>query len=139
MTLLETAVSAAIAAIAIGGAIFAMGSFGRFATYQSGPNRAAASQLAQQTLRVAQDAWKYGPPGASPAGTWRMASATVTTSAVPTSAVSAHIVVTVQYTPDPGRNDSGTIAVSGDVDVKAPVPGSQIAQPALVPQPSGAP
>lgn len=147
ITLVETAVAAGIIAIALGGTLFALAQFGRYVRQQGGPARTAALVAAQQTLRVAQDAWKYGSPGSAPSGTQTIAlpineaavaPATITTT-VAGSATSAQITVTVRYTPEPGRNDSGVVTLSGQLAVKAPLPGSHIDRPGLVPLPGGAP
>jgi hypothetical protein len=47
--------------------------------------------------------------------------------------------VTVRYTPEPGRDDPGIVTLASQVDSKAPLPGSQLSRPGLIPQPSGAP
>lgn len=142
----------AVVAIATGAWLSASGAFGRFSTHQASPVRSAAQVLAEQTLRVAQDAWKYGSPGSLPSGTWPTSvplnapdaapsSAPVTVIAnVTSSAQTANISVTVQYTPDPQHpGDSGTVTLNGTLLVKAPAPGATLVQPALVPQPGGAP
>ncbi len=148
ITLVETAVAAAIITIAIGTALWAIGTFSKHAAQQGGPARMAALVLAQQTLRVAQDAWKYGSPGSAPSGsqsiTLPMSSATTARATISTivsgAASPAQITVTVRYTPEPGRGaDPGVVSVSGEVDVKAPLPGSRVNRPGLIPMPSGAP
>lgn len=150
-TLIESVVAAAVAAVAICALFGAIGEFGRFASHQAGPVRSAATLLAERTLRVAQDAWKYGSPGSAPAGAAlstiplnapngaRTAPVSVTTS-VTGSVGSAQISVTVLYTPDPDHpQDPGSVTVSGEARVKAPLPGSTVAPASLVPQPTGAP
>jgi hypothetical protein len=138
--LVETAIAAAIIAIAAGGALYAIGNFGKYLAQQSGPRHAAALVLAQQTLRVAQDAWKYGSPGGAPSGTQSLALPGSVTTSVSPSGSSAQITVTVQYTPDPAhRSDPGTVTIQGRADTKAPLPGSQIVRPGLIPLPTGAP
>ena len=153
ITLVETAVAVAVIAIGIGGLLFALGSFARFTAHQAGPVRSAATALADQTLRIAENTWKYGSPGSAPSGTAasRLTVAhegaapatvpvTVTTSLSNVSATGAQITVTVQYTPDPGHpSDSGVTSVTGQAGAKAPAPGSQVTDPAAIPQPSGAP
>jgi hypothetical protein len=53
---------------------------------------------------------------------------------------SSQITVSVQYTPDPDHpQDSGVVTLSGDVQVKAPLPASTIAPAALIAQPTNAP
>lgn len=152
-TLLEAAISSAIVALVAGGSLFAISSFGRFTANQAGPVRKAALLLADQTLRVAQDAWKYGSPGNAPSGstiaqvpvafpnaTPSSAPVTVSTTISSITATDAQITVQVRYTPDPGHPaDSGTISVSGAATVRAPVPGSQLISPNAIPEPSGAP
>lgn len=147
LTLLETAIAAAIIAVATAGALFAIAAFGKFTRQQGGPARTAALALAQQTLHIAQNAWKYGSPGSAPSGSQTIAlpldSATTAPASITTSLVSggtsAQITVTIRYTPEPGRNDPGVVSVSGDLSVKAPLPGSQVTRPGFVPLPSGAP
>lgn len=144
---METAVAAGIVAIALGGALFALAQFGKYVRGQAGPARTAALVAAQQTLRLAQNAWKYGSPGSAPSGTQTIAlaynkgasaPATITT-AIARSGPSAQITVTVRYTPEPGRNDPGVVTISGELIAKAPLPGSRIDRPGLVPLPLGAP
>ena len=109
--------------------------------------------LAEQTLRVAQDAWKYGSPGMAPSGTRQTAvplnipgagpttaPVSVTTSISSAGAQGALVTVHVQYTPE-GRHssDSGQVSISAQAQVEAPVPGATVLDPSLVPQPSGAP
>ncbi len=152
-TLLETLITAAVVCVAVGGLISAMGVFSRFSTHQAGPVRAASLLLAEQTLRVAQDVWKYGSPGAAPSGNWQTtvpldvpgaaatsAPVSVTTSISESDSQGAQLTVTVQYTPDPGHAaDPGRISLQGQVRVKAPLPGASVVDPSLVPQPGGAP
>lgn len=148
MKLLEAAIAAALIGIAVGGALFAITAFGKHIAQQGGPARMAALVEAQQTLRIAQDAWKYGSPGDAPSGSQTIqlpigeamtAPATLTTT-VSGSGISAQITVTVTYTPEPGRTgDTGIVNLSGEVTEKAPLPGSQITRPGLIPLPSGAP
>jgi hypothetical protein len=150
--LLEAIVALAIVAVAAGAWLSAGGAFARFSTHQASPVRAAAQLLAEQTLHVAQDAWKYGSLGSFPSGTWQTtvapnapdaapASAPVTVeTTVASSGQTANIAVTVQYTPDPKHpGDSGTVSLNGTLMVKAPAPGATLVRPALIPQPSGAP
>lgn len=147
ITLVETAVAAAIVAVAAGTALYGVAAFGKYASQQEGPARSAALVAAQQTLRVAQDAWKYGSPGSAPSGTQSIvlpASAATTAPAtmrttISSNGASAQLTVTVEYTPQPGRNDPGVVSISASVDEKAPLPGSQVNRPGLVPMPSGAP
>lgn len=108
----------------------------------------AALSIAQQELRIAQNAWKYGSPGAAPSGSQTIAlplSAATTAPATITTTVSAggttaQLTVSVRYTPEPDRSgDPGVVSVSGEVAEKAPLPGSQVDKPGLIPMPSGAP
>src|SRR5579884_582711 len=152
-SLIETLVALAVVAVAVGALVAAMGAFGRFATHQAGPVRSAAMLLAEQTLRVAQDAWKYGSPGTAPSGTWQTAvplnlpggisttaPVSVTASISNANAQYAQITVTVQYTPDAHHaGDPGQVVMTGEAQVKAPVPGATVLNPTLIPQPSGAP
>ncbi len=139
MTLVETALAAAILALAAGAALYAVARFAKYSAQQAPAQRTAAIAIAEQTLRVAQDAWKYGPPGNAPAGTQRIPLPGTLTTTLSSGEASAHITVTVQYTPDPSRNDTGIVSVSGDVVEKAPLPGSQIDRPGLITGPGGAP
>jgi type II secretory pathway pseudopilin PulG len=148
ITLVETAVAAAIVAIAVGTALWAVAAFAKHVAQQGGRARMAALTVAQQMLRVAQNAWKYGSPGNAPSGSEQITlpldaaasePATLTTS-IGASTSPAQITVTVRYTPEPGRaGDTGIVSVSGEVDAKAPLPGSHVDRPGLIPLPSGAP
>ncbi len=147
ITLVETAVAAGLVAIAAGTVLYGIAMFGRFAGQQGGAARMAALLTAEQTLRIAQDAWKYGTPGDAPNGSQTISlplSASTTQPALMTttlspSGASAQITVSIRYTPEPGRGDPGVVSVSGNVYAKAPLPGSQIDRPGLVAMPSGAP
>jgi prepilin-type N-terminal cleavage/methylation domain-containing protein len=150
-TLIESVVGVAVAGIAVGALAYAVGGFGRFATHQTGPVRAAASALAEQTLRTAEDAWKYGSPGTSPSGSIETTlplvppggvptgvPVTVTTAVSGASPTSADLTVTVRYPPDADHTeDRGTLTLRGAVHVKAPLPASTVAPASLVPQPAG--
>ncbi|HEY8315168.1 MAG TPA: type II secretion system protein [Candidatus Baltobacteraceae bacterium] len=161
-TLIEAAVSVALIAVALSGALWAAGSFGRYATHQAGPNRSAALVFADSLLRVAQDAWKYGTPGTVPSGSWQTALPIAIPSALPTSipitvravyaivatpdpggvdttVPSAQVTLSVTYPRDAGHDDPGTLSVQGALHVQAPPPGSRIAPLGIVPAPSGAP
>lgn len=147
ITLVETAVVAGIIAVAVGGALYAIAAFGKHVAQQGGAARIAALSVARQTLHVAQNAWKYGSPGSAPSGAQSImlpvssaqsAPATVTTT-LSASAATARITVTVRYTPEPGRSDPGVVRISGEAAVKAPLPGSLVDRPGLIPLPSGAP
>jgi hypothetical protein len=151
--LIEVLVAIAVVAVALGAAIGAIGAFGRATTHQAGPIRSAAMLLAEQTLRVAQDAWKYGSPGTSPSGSWSTtvplnlpngvsttAPVTVTTTTSDTGAQSALVTVNVRYTPDPyHQDDPGAVSMTGQAQVRSPVPGATVVNPSLVPKPTGAP
>lgn len=139
-SLIEAVIAAAIAAVAAGAWLSAVNAFGRFAAHQASPARSAALLLAEQTLRVAQDAWKYGSPGNAPSGTWTAAGPFTVQTVLAGGAVSSDITVNVSYTPDPLRSaDTGSVTLHGTLSVKAPLPGTRIVRPALIPQPSGAP
>jgi prepilin-type N-terminal cleavage/methylation domain-containing protein len=151
-TLIESTVAIAIVSVAIA-LPFAMSGFARFATHQAGPVRTAAMVLAEQTLRIAEDAWKYGSPGESPAGSMQTtvpllipnaapttAPVTLRTSVTETGSSSAQIAVTVLYTPDAGHmQDNGSVTLTGEIQVKSPLPASTIAPAGLIAQPSDAP
>lgn len=147
VTLVETAIVAGIVAIGAGGALFAIAGVGKYAGRQGGATRTAALVLAEQTLRVAQNTWKYGSPGLGPSGTRTVTlpgAAVSSTQGALTTAISAqgnsaNITVTVRYTPEPGRDDPGVLSIDGSLVQKAPLPGSQIQKPGLIPLPSGAP
>jgi type II secretory pathway pseudopilin PulG len=143
-TLVETLLAGAIAAIAIGGLLAALSSGARFASHQAGPVREAATLLAQSTLRDAQQAWKYANPGAAPSGTFATTlpmgapvSVSVQNSAIGTD--TTQIDVTVRFTPDPLHEDDGVVLVQGQAGTRAPLPGSIVTRPGLIPMPSSAP
>jgi prepilin-type N-terminal cleavage/methylation domain-containing protein len=110
-------------------------------------NRRAAALLAAQTLRVAENAWKYGTPGDAPAGSMTASMPVPGSSAtVPVTISSeiasqttqgAAITVTVSYPPGQDEADAGAVTVSAALRVKAPLPGAQVERPGLVPQPAG--
>jgi prepilin-type N-terminal cleavage/methylation domain-containing protein len=152
-TLIETLVAVAIVTLAIGGLIAAMGVFARFSTHQVGPVHSAATLQAEQLLRVVQDAWKYGSPGAAPVGAWQAtlplnlpsggatsAPASVSTSISIVNAQSAQVTINVRYTPDPEHSaDPGLASTTGQTQVKSPMPGATVLDPSLIPAPAGAP
>ncbi len=151
-TLIESLAAAAIVTLAVVAFAGALGGFGRYASHQASPVRTAASALAEQTLRVAADAWKYGSPGTAPAGSFATSVPVVTPDGGPTgepvgvtvtsgaSARSAQVGVTVRYTPDPSHpGDTGVVSLSGAAPVRAPLPGSAVAPGRLIAQPTGAP
>lgn len=150
-TLLETLLATAILAAAAVGLFGALAAIGRAGAHAAGPRRQAATNFAEQTMRTAADAWKYGSAGAAPSGTFAtslplpLPSSTPTTMPVQVSAVlssvtatSATIDITVQYTPDPESGDSGSISLESRVLQKAPAPGSLVSGGAVA-MPSGAP
>lgn len=110
-----------------------------------GRNRTAAALVAAQTLRGAENAWKYGTPGDAPSGSASASMPVPGSTAVPVTISStiasetadgAAIAITVSYPPEqPG--DSGSITVTGALRVKAPLPGSRVERPGLIPQPAG--
>ncbi|HEV2261689.1 MAG TPA: hypothetical protein VGR69_05315 [Candidatus Rubrimentiphilum sp.] len=151
-TLIEAAVACGVVALSIAVLFLAAAAFAKFGTRPAGPDRAAATLLAEQTLRVAEDAWKYGSIGNAPAGTWSttlpIATGGTTTTSIPVTVTSslansgaagASISITVAYPPDPNHNDPGSVSVNGTLRVRAPLPGARVAYPVLVPLPPGAP
>ncbi|MDQ2872393.1 MAG: prepilin-type N-terminal cleavage/methylation domain-containing protein [Candidatus Eremiobacteraeota bacterium] len=159
-TLIEATVTIALVSIALAGALWSLGGFARYATAQSGPHRRAALAFADEQLALARNAWKYGAPGAVPAGTWQTTLPVAVPSAAPTTipvtasasyqqlaavnpvdptAVSAQLTITVTYPADGGHVDSGTLTAVSTLHVMAPAPGTQIEPSGTVPQPSGAP
>ncbi|MBV9271519.1 MAG: prepilin-type N-terminal cleavage/methylation domain-containing protein [Candidatus Eremiobacteraeota bacterium] len=149
-TLIETLVATAVAAIALGGIFFTSAAAARYGAHQSDARRDAATLLAEQTLRTAADSWKYAEPG-TPApqlsGSWSSGAYAISvgttelTTPAPNDPTreSATIRVTVSYTPDPPRQNSGTVSVETTVRVKAPVPGSTIDTGTTATPPPGAP
>jgi len=142
--LLEAIAIVAIVSICAGALLLAISAAAKLSA-PPGRYRTAAALLAAQTLRAAENAWKYGSPGEAPSGS-APASMTVPGSSVPvavtiSSAISsetadgAAIEVTVSY--PPGQSgDSGTLILSGALRAKAPLPGSQLERPGLIPQPA---
>jgi type II secretory pathway pseudopilin PulG len=146
--LLETVAVVGIVAIGAAALVLAISGAAKFSAHASGPNRTAALEYARQMLRVAQDAWKYGSPGSAPNGSADVTvpvagpdaiattmPARVTATVVPDSETGASISIAVSYTPDPGRNDSGSVTLSGRLRAIAPLPGTQVVQPGYVAQP----
>jgi hypothetical protein len=126
--------------VAAGTVFWALAAFGKHLAAQNGAARTSALHVAQQTLRIAQNAWKYGSPGNAPAGVQSISLPGTIATTVNASAIPAQITVTVTYTPEPGRSgDSGVVSVSGVLEAKAPLPGSQVDRPGLVALPSSAP
>lgn len=134
-TLVETAVAAAVACVATIALFFAFAQAARFAGHAEGTARQAARIAAENVFRDAAQSWKYGSPG-----TLAASASNVTVTAANATSTGAHLTVRVQYTPDPGHAaEDGTVTIEGDVFVKAPLPGSQVAKPGLIPRPTGAP
>lgn len=112
-------------------------------------NRAAAEILAAQTLRVAEDAWKYGTPGDAPRGSAtaslqvqgsnEIVPVAISSTISSESADGAAITITVSYPPEQPGGDSGAVTLTGALRVKAPLPGAQVERPGLIAQPAGAP
>jgi type II secretory pathway pseudopilin PulG len=113
-----------------------------------GRNRAAASILAAQTLRVAEDAWKYGTlqdaPGGSAVtsmhvqGSSEVVPVTISSAISSQTADGAAITITVSYPAAQTGDDSGIVTLTGALRVKAPLPGAQVERPGLIPRPPGA-
>jgi type II secretory pathway pseudopilin PulG len=151
--LIEVLAVIGIVAICAGTLILAISGFAKFGSHAIGRNRSAALLFAEQTLRVAQNTWKYGAPGTAPNGSAQVALPVAVPSSTPTTipatiistlsgagSTGATITVTVQYTPDPQHpDDSGSVMLNGTLNVKAPLPGAQIERPGFVPLPANAP
>lgn len=151
--LIEVLAVIGIAAIGAGTLILAISGFAKFGSHSVGRNRAAALVFAEQTLRVAEDTWKYGTPGAAPSGSAQVTlpvavpssapttiPATITSTLSDATSTGATLTVTVLYTPDPEHpGDSGIITLNGTLNVKAPLPGAQVERPGFVPLPANAP
>jgi len=142
--LLEAIAIVAIVAICAGALLMAVFASARLGL-APGRNRAAAALLAAQTLRGAENAWKYGTPGDAPSGSAAASMPVPGSVAVPVTISSelssqtadgAAIAITVTYPPE-RAGDSGAITVTGALRAKAPLPGSQVERPGLVPQPTG--
>lgn len=140
--LIEAIAVTGIVAVCAGALLLALSSAAKSGARAAGPNRMAALRLAAQTLRVAENVWKYGSPGDAPAGT------EVTGVPVPlhivstvsqTGASSAVLTVTVSYTPDPGHAEPGSVTLSGTLRAKAPLPGARVAQDGLISAPGRSP
>jgi type II secretory pathway pseudopilin PulG len=111
-------------------------------------NRAAATLLAAQTLRIAEDAWKYGtagaPSGSAPAfmrvqGSSEGVPVTISSAISSQNGDGAAITITVTYPPGQDGADSGAVTIGGALRVKAPLPGAQVERPGLIPRPAAAP
>lgn len=137
--LLEAIVLVAIVAIGAGGLLLAASAAAKLSP-DADRSRTAASLLATQTLRVAEDAWKYGSAGNAPSGTATALlpvpgsnaplPVTISSAIEAQSADGAAISVTVSY-------PTGAITESAAVRIKAPLPGTQVERPGLIPQPNG--
>lgn len=143
--LLEAIATVAIVALCAG-ALLASLSASAASGWTPQRNRAAAALLAAQLLRTAENAWKYGTPGDAPSGSIAASMPVAGSDAVPVTISSAitsqtadgaALSITVSY-PSDRAGDSGSITVTGALRVKAPLPGSQLERPGLVPQPGGA-
>lgn len=147
--LVEAVIVIGIAAVCAGALLLAISGVAKFGSHAGGPNRTAALAFARQTLRIAQNAWKYGSPGDSPNGTAAVTipvagpDATATTMPASVNAVlgtvdasGTSLSITVSYPPDPGRADPGTVTLSGRLRVLAPPPGARLEQPGLIAQPN---
>lgn len=135
--LLEALAALGLAALCVTALALAARGAARVQTQTGGPNRRAALAFARQTLRVAQDAWKYGSPGAAPAGSATALipfPARVSATVEPDGEDAATISVRVEYSPDPATNDSGVVTLEGAVHAMAPLPGSRV-EAAAVAQP----
>lgn len=142
-----------IIAVCAGTLVLAISGFVKFGSHAVGRNRAAALLFAEQTVRVAENAWKYGTPGSAPSGSAQVALPVAIPSSIPTTipatvtstlssaaSTGATITVTVLYTPGPEHSgDSGNVTLTGALTVKAPLPGAQVERPGFVAQPQGAP
>ena len=151
--LIEVLAVIGIVAICAGTLILAISGFTKFGSHAVGRNRLAATLFAEQTLRVAEDAWKYGTPGAAPSESAQVALPIAVPSSTPTTIpatvfstlsdagpAGATIAVTVLYTPDPQHpDDSGSVTLSGNLNLKAPLPGAQMERPGFIPPPANAP
>jgi len=151
--LIEVLAVIGIVAVCAGTLILAVSGFAKFGSHAVGPTREAATLFAEQTLRVAEDVWKYGAPGSAPSGSSQIALPVAVPSSTPTTipatvfstlsntgTAGATITVTVVYTPDPQHSgDPGTETLSGNLNVKAPLPGAQVERPGLIPMPANAP
>ena len=145
--LLEAIAVVAIASLCTG-ALFVAVSAAVSLEAPPGRNRAAATALAAQTLRVAEDAWKYGalestPNGSAPAlmhvqGSSETVPVTISSAISSQTADGAAITITVTYPPGQDGGDSGAVTIGGALRVKAPLPGAQVERPGLIPRPAAA-
>ena len=156
VSLVEAAVASVVAAIALGGLLFASAAAARFATHQVPAVRVACGELARQILRTAEDSWKYASaaePAPQPSGTWTTSVPFAVPGASATSEpVTVDLTTTVETTPapnDPTRESAivivtlncagGTVTAQSTLHVKAPVPGTVLDSGITVTPPPGAP
>lgn len=157
VNVVEAAVAGVIAAIALGGFLFASAASARFATHQTiSPAAAASQRYAQTLLRTVEDTWKYAGPGAPApqlSGSWNASIPVAYPGSAPTSLpVTVDVAASAGATPAP--NDvtrqsevvtvtvdygTGTVSAQSSVHVKAPVPGSLVDSGLTVTPPPGAP
>lgn len=157
MSVVEAAIASVIAAIALGGLLFASAAAARFGTHQTiAPAATASQRYAQDILRTAEDAWKYAAPGAPVpqlSGHWNASVPVAYPGAAPTSIpVTVDVTETLAATPAPNdvTRESAAVTVTVDygagtataqsaIHVKAPVPGSVVDSAVAVTPPPGAP
>jgi Tfp pilus assembly protein PilE len=147
LALLEALAVVAIVALCAGALLAAVSAVAKL-DGSPGRNRAAAALLAAQILRVAEDAWKYGTPGEAPAGSTTAflplegssstVPVTISTALSSRTADGAAITVTVSYPSGEEGAGSAAVSMSAPLRVKAPLPGTQVERPGLIPQPAGA-
>jgi type II secretory pathway pseudopilin PulG len=136
--LIEAIAVIAIAAACAGALILALSSVPKSGSHATGRNRVAASLFAEQILRVAEDAWKYGSHGDAPSGTFETSipnPVSVVSTITRNDSSGADISVTVSYTPDPGHDESGSVTLRGKLRAKAPLPGARVEQSGLISAP----
>jgi len=157
VNVVEAAIASVIAAIALGGLLFASAAAARFGTHQTiSPAATASQRYAQEILRTAEDAWKYAAPGAPApqlSGRWNASVPVAYPGADPTS-IPVTVDVTASAAATPAPNDvtresaavtvtvdygGGTATAQSVVHVKAPVPGSVVDSGITVTPPPGAP
>jgi type II secretory pathway pseudopilin PulG len=148
-TLVETILAAGLVAVALIALFSVLAGASRFAASSGGPNRQTALHVAAETIRLAQNAWKYAPQDA-PSGTLATSAPVPVPSGDPTTIPltvqailartgdSAKLRVVVTYPQDGFRSQTGRVVEDAVLQVAAPLPQSTIiASP--IPQPSGAP
>lgn len=148
-TLVETVLATAIVAIALSALLASLGGAARFAGAAAGPNRQLALDAAAETIRLGQNAWKYGPQDV-PSGTLATSVPVSVPGAPPTTMPltiqalltragdSAHLRVVVLYPQDGFRDQTGRVVEDAVLHVSAPLPQSTVLA-APIAQPSGAP